>query len=100
MGKSRLTFSMSSFRPANIVSVSYMCCRNMVADQFIQIRFYGRELDLLRYVKGKGIDQQGLGGILPDAPGPEVEQGLFAELPHRGSVAAFHIIRIYLQLGF
>lgn len=71
----------------------------MITDQFINMHLNLGDLYLLRDVKGKCVDHKSLRRLFPDAPRPEIEEGVFTELPDSRPMAAFHIVCENFQLG-
>jgi len=72
----------------------------MVADEPVDVGLYGVPFYFFRDVKGKGVDKHGFCGSFADAAGPEIEQGVFAELTYCGAVAAFYVVGEDLEFGF
>src|SRR3569833_540878 len=81
IGKSFRTFSTSN-TPLSLTVTLSMIDRNMKTDKFVDMRFHFGYPDLLRHIKSESIDQKSFGRLLTDTPGPQVEQGFFAELSY------------------
>src|SRR6185437_16658300 len=99
MGKS---FRMTSMSRAGdiIVELSGMFGRYMMTDRLVDIAFHGAELQLLRDVECEGVDQEGLCRGFAYPARAQIEQRFLAELPDGGTMAAFHVVGIDLELGF
>src|SRR5690554_2575277 len=71
----------------------------LLVDQPVEVGAEGVVGELLDDVVGEGVEQEGLGLALRDAPAAEVEDVLGLELAGGGAVRALHIVGVDLQLG-
>ena len=69
-------------------------------DQAIKLFPGGSTPNALNNFAGKGMDQHPTGGLGIDAASPQIENGLFIQLTYGGTVCAFDIVGVDLQLGF
>ena len=79
-------------------------CRQLSAEAFLghlkQTLAQRIYLHKIHYFVGKSVHQQGAGIALTYTSGLKVEQSLFVQLAHGGTVTALHIIGINLQKRF
>jgi len=71
----------------------------MVANEPVDVGLNGIPFYFFRDVEGKGVDKKGPGCGFADPTGAKIEQGIFTELSHGGTVTALHVVGIDLQLG-